>query len=410
MLFTSLAPNTEFDDALLAFSLLLRPWTWREYRSARNLEAFLERTIGPQYAISFESGRTALFTVLSAHGLAMGDEVVLQAYTCVVVPNAIRWAGGTPVFVDIDETLTMLPQDLEKKITPKTRAIIIQHTFGMPARLNELLAIAKAHRLFVIEDCAHALGTTYNGRPLGSFGNAAIFSFGRDKVISGVFGGAAVVNDEFLAERLRTMQQALPLARYGWIIKQLLHPILMWLGKTFYAHGGRVLIAAAKRFNWTSKALEPEERSGGKPDFTSRQLPGALVRLTLHQTKKLDRFNKHRSSLMRIYASKLSTHVRTQQSTVSEELPLIRFALWHTGARQFAELLAKEHVFLGDWYDTAIAPRDVEQIKIGYRAHSCPVAETISNETINLPTDIHVTETEAEKISERFIHELNLPH
>ena len=117
-----------------------------------------------------------------------GDEVLVQAFTCVAVPNSVLWAQATPVYADIDATLNIDPIDVEKKITNRTKAIIVQHTFGIPADMDALVALAKKHNILLIEDCAHSLGATYKGKKVGTFGDAAFFSFGRDKVVSSVFG------------------------------------------------------------------------------------------------------------------------------------------------------------------------------------------------------------------------------
>lgn len=115
--------------------------------------------------------------------------MILQAYTCVSVSNAIIATGAKPIYVDIDaQTLNINPQLIEKHITQKTKAIIVQHTFGIPADIHAIQSIVKKHQLFFIEDCAHALGAQYKEKMVGSFGDIAVYSFGRDKVISSVNG------------------------------------------------------------------------------------------------------------------------------------------------------------------------------------------------------------------------------
>src|SRR5581483_4013141 len=112
-----------------------------------------------------------------------------QAFTCVAVPNSVLWTGAKAIYADIDETGNLDPKDLEKKITKKTKAVIIQHTFGIAANMDAIQKVLKGKKIILIEDCAHALGASYKGKKLGTFGEFAFFSFGRDKVISSVFGG-----------------------------------------------------------------------------------------------------------------------------------------------------------------------------------------------------------------------------
>ena len=123
-------------------------------------EAAFSRLLGPDVrAFAFWKGRVALYAILRALGVGAGDEVLIAGFTCVVVPNAVRFAGATPVYADIAPgSYNLDPASAERTITPRTRAMIVQHTLGLPAELDELLALAEQHNLVVIEDCAHTLG------------------------------------------------------------------------------------------------------------------------------------------------------------------------------------------------------------------------------------------------------------
>ncbi len=410
MVFTNLAPNTEKDDASLACRLIFSPWRWQKGDAFIKLEKEIASLTTVKHTVSFESGRTALYAILTAAGITKGDEVLLQAYTCVAVPDPVLWAGATPVYVDIDETLTMSVADCEKKITPKSKAIIVQHTFGIPANLDSILALATRHSLLIIEDCAHALGATYHGKPVGSFGDAAFFSFGRDKVISSVFGGMAATNNPQLAEKIRSLQQSYPLPGFFWIKQQLLHPILMWLGKATYGFGGKIIIWLAKSLHLTSRAVYPIERVGGKPRFAGKRLSNALAILAIHQLKKLERFNTHRQKTAALYQELLSplfvSHQLTSQlanlpaaaGRLTDKPIWLRYTIWTDHADRVKTECAKQGILSGDWYDTPIAPRGVSYERIGYKLGSCPVAEKIAARTINLPTDIHISENDAQKI------------
>ena len=134
--------------------------------------------LGPDVrSFAFWKGRVALYAILQALGVGAGDEVLIAGFTCVVVPNAVRFLGAKPVYADISiGSYNLDPASAAQAITPLTRAMIVQHTLGIPAPLEELLALAKLHNLAVIEDCAHSLGSTYCGNPLGTFGNAAFLA------------------------------------------------------------------------------------------------------------------------------------------------------------------------------------------------------------------------------------------
>ena len=132
--------------------------------------------------------------MIKSFDITYGDEVIVQAFTCLAVPEVVIWCGAKPVYLDIDESLNLDIRLLEKSISSKTRIIIVQHTFGIPAKIDMIKKIAQKHNIILIEDCAHSLGAKYNSQKIGTFGDAAFFSFGRDKVISSVFGGLAFIN------------------------------------------------------------------------------------------------------------------------------------------------------------------------------------------------------------------------
>ncbi|MFH1859640.1 MAG: DegT/DnrJ/EryC1/StrS family aminotransferase [bacterium] len=118
-------------------------------------------------------------------GIGEGDEVLVEGFTCVVVPNAVIFAGAKPIYVAPDpKTYNMDINQIETKITPKTKAIIAQHTFGLPADMDLILDISRKHNLMVIEDCAPAMGATYKGKKVGTLGDAAFFS---TTVVKGYF-------------------------------------------------------------------------------------------------------------------------------------------------------------------------------------------------------------------------------
>ncbi|MDP3724024.1 MAG: aminotransferase class I/II-fold pyridoxal phosphate-dependent enzyme, partial [bacterium] len=175
-LLIGLSPNTTSADVRHALSALFHPSTWLQGDTLRKFEEELSRYFDGADVFLFDSGRTSIVTVLNALDLQSGDEVLCQAFTCIAVPQAVRKANGTPIFVDIGSDLNMDVSDLEKKITSKSRAIIAQHTFGAAADLDVISAIAKKHRLVLIEDCAHSLGGTWKGKKLGTIGDAAILS------------------------------------------------------------------------------------------------------------------------------------------------------------------------------------------------------------------------------------------
>lgn len=154
--------------------------------------------MGCQYALGVSSGSAALRVALAALGLKKGDEVITQSFTFVATIEAILEAGGIPVLTEVDKSLNMDPQDLEAKITEKTKVIIPVHMLGVPARLDEIRAVAQKRNITVLEDSCQACGSSYKGKKTGTIGAMGAFSFDYVKTLTTGEGGMVVTNDKKL--------------------------------------------------------------------------------------------------------------------------------------------------------------------------------------------------------------------
>jgi dTDP-4-amino-4,6-dideoxygalactose transaminase len=173
-------------------------------------EAFA-RTVGEGTAVSAAYGRMAFYYILQALDLPAGSEIIFPALTFWVVPELARVAGLKVVFADVDpRTFTIDPKSVERMITDRTRAIVPTHLYGLACDMDAILEIASRHNLIVLEDCAHALGATFKGKPVGTFGVAALFSFQTLKPLNCYGGGAALLQDRALAAKVRRIVDALP--------------------------------------------------------------------------------------------------------------------------------------------------------------------------------------------------------
>lgn len=167
---------------------------------------------GVKYSVGVGSGTDALVLAMRAFDIGPGDEVITVSHTALPTASAIIMTGATPVLVDIEEDFfTMDPSKIESAITSKTKAIIPVHLYGQPCDMDRIMAIAKAHGLKVIEDCAQAHGALYKGKKVGTIGDAGCFSFYPTKNLGAIGdGGGIITNKQDVAERLRRMRQ------YGW--------------------------------------------------------------------------------------------------------------------------------------------------------------------------------------------------
>jgi dTDP-4-amino-4,6-dideoxygalactose transaminase len=163
-------------------------------------DAWAEK-IGVKHAVAVTSGTAALICGLVGMGIGPGDEVIVPAYTFMATALAPLAVGAVPVIADVDESLTLDPEDFERKITPRTRVVIPVHMCGLPCQMDEIMAIAREHDILVLEDGCQADGGAYRGRMLGSIGDAGVFSFNYYKIITCGEGGALVTDDEDIYER-----------------------------------------------------------------------------------------------------------------------------------------------------------------------------------------------------------------
>jgi len=174
---------------------------WGANSKALQFEQAYAAHIGVKHAIGVTSGTTALYTAMAALGIGPGDEVILPAWTWYADYDAIVLSGALPVFAEIDGSLAIDPDDIESRITPRTKAIVPSHLQGGVADMDPILDIARKHKLRVVEDCAQCCGGRYKGKYVGSIGDIGINSFQLSKTITSGEGGAVTINDAKLFER-----------------------------------------------------------------------------------------------------------------------------------------------------------------------------------------------------------------
>lgn len=201
--------NLNFDEreAQAAYETIRSGWISTGPKNAELEEKFAQM-LGVQYAVSTTNCTAALHMCCILCGFGPGDEVICPSLTFAASANCIRYTGATPVFCDIigSEHINIDPNDIEKKITPKTKGIIVVHMAGFPAKMDEIMAIAKKHDLKVIEDACHGPLSEYKGKKLGSIGDCSAFSFFSNKNISTGEGGMLITNNSAFAEKARLLR------------------------------------------------------------------------------------------------------------------------------------------------------------------------------------------------------------
>jgi perosamine synthetase len=350
-----------------------------EGRIVEHFESALASILGVSHLMTFSSGRNSLRAILNAMEIREGDEVVLPGFTCVAVPYTILQCGATPVYVDIGSDYRMHPDLLRASLTHRTKAIIAQHTFGLPERTTDIMTLARERGIRVIEDCAHVLpGAAYDGQVLGTWGDAAYFSFERGKTISSGWGGAAVTCDETIGRALCQIKQGVPaLSRDdNWRIGTQLFLTILLHHPDLFALGDLVRRALARRAMFPNP-MPPGERRGDPPDQLLGRLADTQATLLLCQIQRLSAIAEHRRSCVRALSERLSGR--------PIDLPLMWYPFQVADAQEAVKLFRSHQIELRRW-DAPLSPANCDTARARYQWGSCPTAEQISRGCVGLPT------------------------
>lgn len=335
---------------------------------------------GAPHAISFASGRLALCAILEAMGIGEGDEVILPAFTCVAVANAVVAQGAKPVYVDIGKgTFNIDVAKIEKAISPRTRAVLAQHTFGQPCDIEAVLDIARQRDVMVIEDCAHAFGASLRGRKLGTFADAAFGSTDFTKVFSTSSGGFALCASRQLADKIRLVQKKsldLPwhikfriFVQYA-LMSVLLQPSVYWASKIFIA-----LLGKMKLWFYCYDDVKTD-RSG----LYSSKLSNFQAFIGWNEVQTLASNIRHRRGV----AARYQMILMDESSGLADGAYLCYSVLVVTPGK-WKKALGK-HFKVGHWFSSFAQGRKDDRESIQYVPGSCPVAEYTSAHVINFPT------------------------
>ncbi len=353
----------------------------------------IAETLGltPDRVTLYARGRVALYAILRALDIGPGDEVILPAFTCVAVPNAILYTGARPVWVDIDpQTYCLDSAAVEAAISAKTKAVLAQNTFGLSADLDAITAVARRDHLTVIDDCTHGLGGRYRGKPNGATAPLSFFSTQWSKPISTGLGGFAVDRDGATADRLRALEMAAaePSAVRVAALRTLLYGRERAGGGRLF-RGGRAMYRAFGRLGVVPGSSSQDELEGtAMPHGFLARLSESQARLGSDGLGRLPIEIERRRRIAHRYSDWLVAEGRTAAAEPAEaEHAFLRYPLRVADRRRFMIAAEREGVDLGDWFVSPIHPATDHLERWGYVAGCAPIAERACREIVNLPTD-----------------------
>jgi len=354
------------------------------------------------------TGRASLYTILKALEISKGDEVIIQSFTCMAVVVPLKWLDIKPVYADTNQdTYNISFESIKNRITAKTRAVIIQHTFGIPAQIEKIkeyideINKGRDKKIYLIEDCAHCLNIKKEDKYLGTYGDISFFSFGQEKVVSTTQGGCIVSNNKNLEKKIEEVYKNIPNMPARTVKYNLRYPLLWnFIKKVYYKPK---FLANSKHFSKLTfgkfliilfRFLGLIKSQASINDFGSPQkgvfkLSSEQKLLLKNQLDKIERLSIHRERITDKYSRLLDLDLHGS---------LIRYPILVDYPDVVKSKLQKIKVIAGNWYNYPVIPRGIDLDEVGYTLGTCPNTEYVMEHILNLPTDLEVTEKEAEKI------------
>ncbi len=395
-IFGSLGSNYSLGEAVSNF--------WPFGYSSQTQEELKQKiaSIWPGQVYLFYKGRQAIECGLKALDLPAGSGVLLSAFTCIAIEQAIVKAGLRPVYADlasgqVNADMEQLETAL-KKFAGSCRVIIIQHTLGYPANVEKIIPWAKKNNLMVIEDLAQAAGAEdQSGQLLGSQADMVILSFGQDKIIDAVTGGACIISSNVANQRPRVVENAtkmektaikVPLYLTG---RDRIYPLYTWLIRRTFGWGvGKLLIKLGQFIGWLKSPVSDPMPSMG-------QLSGLTAGWAQKRLAKLKQEVERRRQIMKIYQEELITYAYCHAELI-ERASGQRYAIAVPARPTFLSYLASHQIYLSDiWYRSPVDSGSLA-LPSQYTPGSCPQAESLSQVVVNLPTHREIDPTKAKYI------------
>ncbi len=347
-------------------------------------------------------GRVGLYGMLKALGIKEGDEVIMPAYTCIVVPNAVLYLNAVPVYVDIDPLTYNIDVDkIEARITDRTKVLIAQNTYGLSSDVDGIKALAEKYNLKVLEDCTHGFGGTYKGVANGKNVDAAFYSSQWNKMFSTGVGGMIIATDPELTQKMNDFEASLQAPSFSermvlgaqMIIKDIIgYSTIYWSAIKLYRFltANNVILGSSSGGELTGIEM-PDDYLKGYSDVQAKRAIRELKRIDKniqHRIKMARFFNKEleRMGFSGPYEPDYAMHTYTKYPILVKDRAFI-----------FAEA-EKDSLPIHDWFTSPLHPVDENLELWKFNESEYPVAVNIAKHVINLPTDLSVDEKLAKRV------------
>jgi dTDP-4-amino-4,6-dideoxygalactose transaminase len=356
-------------------------------RQRREYEERFSTYVGALEARAFGLGRHALVILLKALGIHEGDKVGVCGYTCFAVVEAVKVCGAVPVYLDVDEHLCIEPEAILRQESGRLKVVILQHTFGVPGRLEQLLSTCEKVGAKIVEDCAHSLGCFWKGEHLGKFGEGAIYSFEWGKPYTTGQGGMLTVNTKTLLDEVdRQIEElALPASRKSEWILECERRMYQILGRTKLR---RYLLYMYNKFSGKGPFMAGSEfclyrgyvRLGG--EMTVR---AGLKKL--RNWPKLMQLRRENTEMTKEHLSKAGLPLWPKPDEA--DVTMLRYPVPTPHKSRTLKLAREQNLDIAAWYTSPVNPLQGDDLaKVDYEIGSCPKTEDMIEQLVYLPTGL----------------------
>ncbi len=358
--------------------------------------------LGIGRAVSFASGRMAFFSLLKMLNIGAGDEIILPAFTCSVMPNAIWRTGAKPIFSDIDpDTFGSDPDSIERAINAKTKLIVAQHSFGIPCEIKKIMEVAKKRGIFVVEDCAISLDSAIGGVKVGNFGDAAFFSTDHTKPLNTIIGGMFYTSDIKLYEKIKKFNDTLPglgheheERLYSQFEFERKNTIPDRYSRIIFKRCAATIMKMLTRGNGRNKYTFLEADCRRCVDFPApypypAKMPFFLAQIGIYELNRWEEEREHRKALLRKYLSVseeagLSSNIPRAYFNKDLDIVPLRFVFKDSSAsrkKHFLKFIDRTQV----WFRQPVICCPSGPKEMGYIDGDSPRSEAICHDIINWP-------------------------
>jgi dTDP-4-amino-4,6-dideoxygalactose transaminase len=361
----------------------------RNSRRKKYEEAFGE-LVGTAGARAFGLGRHALVILLKALGVNVGDKVGVCGYTCLSVAEAVKVCGAMPVYLDVDKYLCIEPEEILRQGSGYLKVVILQHTFGIPGRLEELLSSCSKIGAKVVEDCAHSLGCSWKGKPLGKFGAGAIYSFEWGKPYSTGQGGMLTVNSKKLLDEVdkQIEELALPASTKSELILECERRVYPILGssrlKSYLQYNRKKLWAILIKGSFKQESKFCFYR--GYIRLAGEMTAKAGLK-QLENWPKLEQLRRENTEMIKKYLSKVGLALWPKPDEAA--VTMLRYPVPTQEKSRIICQARKQKLDVLGWYESPVHPLQGDDLaKVDYHSRNCPKSEDMIGKLVYLPTGL----------------------